>query len=141
MFPKNTHFLIVDDFVTMRKVTRKTLADLGFSNVHEAEDGSRALALLKAAASTTEPFQFVIADMHMPSLEGPELWRACKDTSIICELPYLFLSTGVDSTTVLHGLKSSSSDYIIKPFTPKHLNDKLKEMWDAIQLTKNLRAS
>ncbi|MDO9067330.1 MAG: response regulator, partial [Deltaproteobacteria bacterium] len=39
----NMHFLVVDDFSTMRRIVRNLLKEHGFTNVSEAEDGHQAL--------------------------------------------------------------------------------------------------
>ncbi len=44
---KDLTVLIVDDFLTMRRIVRKILRDLDFQNIIEAEDGSAALEVLK----------------------------------------------------------------------------------------------
>ena len=54
MADPNMKFLVVDDFSTMRRIVRNLLKELGFSNVHEAEDGVEALKKLRA-----EPFDFM----------------------------------------------------------------------------------
>lgn len=43
MSNKNTKFLVVDDFSTMRRIVRNLLKELGYMNVDEAEDGIAAL--------------------------------------------------------------------------------------------------
>ena len=70
---KNIRILIVDDFSTMRRIVKNLLADLGFTNTAEAEDGSGALALLRA-----EPFDFVVTDWNMPVMTGIELLKAIR---------------------------------------------------------------
>ena len=46
---KNTRFLIVDDFSTMRRIVRNLLKEIGYANADEAEDGVAALNMLKNA--------------------------------------------------------------------------------------------
>lgn len=47
MADQNINLLVVDDFATMRKIVRNLLNQLGFKNLHEADDGTTALAKLK----------------------------------------------------------------------------------------------
>ena len=49
MFPTDTKFLVVDDFATMRKIIKKVLTELGYTNIEEADDGKPALAALQNA--------------------------------------------------------------------------------------------
>ena len=70
---KNTRFLIVDDFSTMRRILRNLLKELGFTNVDEAEDGQAALHKLR-----TSHFEFVVSDWNMPNMTGIELLKAVR---------------------------------------------------------------
>jgi CheY-like chemotaxis protein len=45
MYPPTTKFLVVDDFATMRKIIKKVLVELGYTNVEEADDGNKALPM------------------------------------------------------------------------------------------------
>jgi two-component system chemotaxis response regulator CheY len=141
MFSYNTRFLIADDFITMRKVTRKALGDLGYTNVHEVEDGQQALALLQSPKTTKEEIQFVIADIHMPRLEGPELWANLQKSQSTKNIPFLFLTAGDDNSFYLKDLKTDYSDYLVKPFTQKSFKTKLECIWNSIANSKNLKAS
>ena len=62
MFPKNTRFLIVDDFTTMRKIIKKVLLDLGYTDVSEAPDGPTAIPLIQKAYDSEQPYGFIICD-------------------------------------------------------------------------------
>jgi two-component system chemotaxis response regulator CheY len=44
----DTKFLVVDDYLSMRRMVKRVLNDLGYRNVIEADDGSTALPLLDA---------------------------------------------------------------------------------------------
>ena len=78
MFPLDTKFLVVDDFATMRKIIKKVLNELGYTNVEESDDGKNALPLIHAAHDAGKPFQFVISDWNMPGMQGIDLLKACK---------------------------------------------------------------
>ena len=45
---KNLKILIVDDFSTMRRIVKNLLADLGYTNTQEADDGKTAWPMLQA---------------------------------------------------------------------------------------------
>ena len=65
MFPANTKFLVVDDFTTMRKIIKKVLTELGYTNVDEADDGKTAWPKLQEAAQSGVPFDFVVSDWNI----------------------------------------------------------------------------
>ena len=66
-------FLVVDDFSTMRRIVRNLLKELGFSNVHEAEDGVDALNKLR-----TGHFGLVISDWNMQPMTGLDLLKEVR---------------------------------------------------------------
>lgn len=70
MFPQTTKFMVVDDFATMRKIIKKVLSELGYTNVEEAEDGKPAFEAIKKASAEGRPFEFVISDWNMPGMTG-----------------------------------------------------------------------
>lgn len=141
MFSYNTRFLIVDDFVTIRKVIRKTLKEMGYTNVQEAEDGQQALSLLQSSHSPAEEIQFIITDIHMPKVPGPELWTFCQKSPTAKNIPFLFVTTGDDHPEYLESLRSDYSNYIVKPFTQKNFKAKLEHIWTSISKSKNLKVS
>ncbi len=55
--------IIVDDFVTMRRITKTLMKQLGYTNMVEAEDGKQALDMLQKDSS----IEFVISDWNMPN--------------------------------------------------------------------------
>ena len=62
--------LVVDDELTMRKVTRSLLQVIGVQNIFEAHDGRAGLE----AVCTVTP-DIIILDWEMPSPNGPEFMR------------------------------------------------------------------
>ena len=66
-------FLVVDDYLSMRRMVKSVLNDLGYSNVTEADDGSTALPLLRDGE-----FDFLITDWNMPGMPGLDLLKAVR---------------------------------------------------------------
>ncbi len=79
--------LIVDDFSTMRRIIKNLLKDLGFTNTHEADDGSTALPMLK-----TGDFDFLITDWNMPGMTGIDLLRAVRSDDALSHMPVLMVT-------------------------------------------------
>lgn len=61
--PADPHMkiLVVDDMVTMRRIVKNILKQLGFANVEEAENGQEAMQKLRA-----DSYGFVVSDWNMP---------------------------------------------------------------------------
>ena len=129
---ENTKFLVVDDFSTMRRIVRNLLKELGFSNVHEAEDGVDALNKLRG-----ESFDFVVSDWNMPNMTGIELLRAVRADVNLKHLPLLMVTAEAKKENIIEAAQAGASGYIVKPFTAATLDEKLKKIFAAFpQLNK-----
>lgn len=130
MFSPNTKFLIVDDFATMRKVVKKVLAELGYSEIQEAEDGKIALQLIQQAADGGTPFQCIVSDWNMPNMTGLELLKACKADPKLKEIPFMLVTAESEKEQIIEAAKSGVSEYVVKPFNAATLKDKLTRVYN-----------
>ncbi|HLU62751.1 MAG TPA: chemotaxis response regulator CheY [Gammaproteobacteria bacterium] len=121
---KKMKILVVDDFSTMRRIIKNLLADLGFSNVTEADDGSTALVAMKQ-----ETFDFVITDWNMPGVPGLELLRAIRADEKTKTLPVLMVTAEAKREQIIEAVKSGVSGYIVKPFTANTLQEKIEKIF------------
>ncbi|MCS6838134.1 MAG: response regulator [Bdellovibrionaceae bacterium] len=129
MFPADTRFLVVDDFATMRKIVKKVLNELGYSQIEEADDGKPALELLKNALSSGRPFGVVISDWNMPGMTGIELLKSCRQDPKLATLPFILVTAESEQKNILEAAKSGVSDYIVKPFNAVTLKTKLERVY------------
>ena len=130
MFPADTKFLVVDDFGTMRKIVKKVLSELGYTNVTEAEDGKPALQLLMEAKSSAAPFQFVISDWNMPGMTGIDLLKNCKADPVLKSMPFMLVTAESEQKNIVEAAKAGVSDYVVKPFNAQTLKEKLERVWN-----------
>ena len=133
MFPKNTRFLIVDDFTTMRKVIKKVLLDLGYTDVSEAPDGPTAIPLIQKAYDSEQPYGFIICDFDMPHMLGTELLAFCKSSSALSHTPFVLITADLDQKNLLEAEGTGVSGYLIKPFNTNTLKNKLDQVWLNLQ--------
>ena len=129
--PPNTRFLIVDDMATMRRIIRSILNQLGYQNIDEAEDGRVALQKLKQ-----QKYDFVITDWNMPNMTGIELVQAIRKDPDLKHLPVLMVTAEGKEENVIMALKAGVNNYIVKPFTPETLKQKLEQIWNQILKTR-----
>ena len=121
----NMKILVVDDFSTMRRIIRNLLKELGFTNVHEAEDGVDALAKLRGEGN----FQFVVSDWNMPNMSGIELLRAVRGDAQLKHLPLLMVTAEAKRENIIEAAQAGASGYVVKPFTSATLNEKLQKIF------------
>jgi len=113
-------FLVVDDSPTMRRIVCNALREIGYTDVIEAGDGVDALEKLEQ-----ETVDFVITDWNMPNMNGLELTRAIRNHNRLNNLPILMVTTRGMKEDVIAAMQARVNNYIVKPFTPEVLRDKI----------------
>ena len=131
------HFLVVDDFSTMRRILSGLLKELGYARIHEAEDGEKALRLLHLAQQQDgPPIDFVITDWNMPLMDGLDLLKAIRQDAALCHLPVLMVTAESKRENIIAAAQAGADGYIVKPFNAATLKEKL----DKILVKKGLSA-
>lgn len=123
--PTKIKFLLVDDFPTMRHIVRNLLAELGFTDVDEAEDGAAAFEKLQGGG-----FDFVIADWSMPRMDGPTLVRRMRADAALQGLPVLMITAEAKKENIIAAAQAGASGYIVRPFGAATLNAKLARIFE-----------
>ena len=121
----NMRILVVDDFQTMRRIVRGVLRDIGFTNVVEADNGLSALEVLK-----TQKVDFIVCDWSMPEMNGIDLLKTVRSTDAWKDLPFLMVTAEGRSEQVLEAVKNRVNNYVIKPFTPAALEEKIRKIFE-----------
>lgn len=116
--------LLADDSGTMRTIQKRCLNKLGVEDVTEAEDGRQALELFNKA-----DFDVVLSDWNMPNMDGLALLKEIR--LINKEVPVIMVTTEAERSRVVTAIQAGVSDYLVKPFTPDQLKDKLQK-WVAV---------
>lgn len=125
---KNIKILIVDDFSTMRRIVKNLLADLGYTNTAEADDGKTAWPMLQAGG-----FDFVVTDWNMPGMTGIDLLRAIRADDKLKALPVLMVTAEAQRDQIIDAAKAGVNGYIIKPFTAVTLKEKLDKIFQRFE--------
>jgi two-component system chemotaxis response regulator CheY len=118
--------LLVDDSKIMRTVQKKALESLGPVEFSEAADGLEALALIAAAPA---PFDLMLVDWNMPNMDGITLVGKVRETDK--RTPMLMCTTEAEKQRVIEAIKAGVNNYVIKPFTPESLMEKIRKVLPA----------
>jgi two-component system chemotaxis response regulator CheY len=110
--------LVADDSGTMRKIIIRSLNAVGITSVVEAADGNQAVALFKPGA-----FDLVLTDWNMPGKSGLEVTQAIR--ALDPKIPVIMITTEAEKQRVLAAIQAGVTDYLVKPFTPDVLREKL----------------
>jgi len=114
-------FLVVDDSSTMLRIISNTLKRLGHNDITTAEDGEVAWNILKE----TSDFTAILTDWNMPNMNGLQLVQAIRSDNRFDDTPIVMITTEGGKSEVITALKAGVNNYIVKPFTPQVLKDKL----------------
>ena len=116
--------LVVDDSSTMRRIIKNTLSRLGCNDVLEAEHGVEAWQIM----DKTPDINVLITDWNMPEMNGLELVRKVRAEKKYDSMPIIMVTTEGGKTEVITALKAGVNNYIVKPFTPQVLKEKLEDV-------------
>lgn len=126
MFPIETRILVIDDMPSIRDLVKNTLRAMGYKNIQEAGDGEEGLKILVQANNPGTSIQLVISDWNMPKMKGLELLKHVRGTQEWANLPFLLLTSESERDQVTEAVLAGVSQYIVKPFSAKIFEDKLK---------------
>jgi two-component system phosphate regulon response regulator OmpR len=106
------HLLVVDDDARIRELLRRYLASTGF-RVTTASDAAEARTKLSSME-----FDLVVLDVMMPGENGFDLTQSLRKTS---RTPILLLTAMAEPEDRIAGLERGADDYLVKPFEPREL--------------------
>jgi len=113
--------LVVDDSSTMRRIIKNTLARLGYKDILEGEDGVQGWAQM----DSNPDIEMLITDWNMPEMNGLELVKKVRADERFKDTPIIMVTTEGGKAEVITALKAGVNNYIVKPFTPQVLKEKL----------------
>ena len=112
--------LVVDDSGVNRRLLVTALTELGHE-VHAAENGRRALELLRAA-----DYDVVLLDLLMPVLDGFGTLTEIKADPALAHLPVIMVSAVPELESVVRCIELGATDYLPKPFSRAMLHARLR---------------
>jgi two-component system chemotaxis response regulator CheY len=110
--------LVLDDDPTCRKIVAIHLKSMGGIEVHEAEEGDKAWALLKR-----NHYDGAVVDWQVPGKSGLEIVRGIRKAGIA--IPLLMVTSEAERERVIEAIRAGITDYLIKPFDAVTLLAKL----------------
>ncbi len=124
------HILVVDDDLKIRELVKEYLNQNGFmvSTAKNAEDAIEKIKLIK--------FDLIILDIMMPGKSGLDLLNEYKN---ILFTPVILLTAKGEASDRIKGLETGADDYLSKPFEPKELILRLKNILNKTNLSNEKR--
>lgn len=118
--------LLVDDSKTMRNIQKAVLTQLGHQDVQEACDGQDALAKL----ATFKP-ELLLVDWNMPNMDGLTFVKTFRQTNKTT--PIIMVTSEAERPRVIEAIKAGVNNYVVKPFTPDLLSQRITETLTRLQ--------
>ena len=120
--------LLVDDAEQIRAIQKKVLAALGAVEFIEAADGREAL---RAYNTTPGGFDLMLIDIDMPHLDGLALARRIRQSDK--RTPIIMCTAAAGRERVIEAIRSGVNNYLIKPFSPEALLDRVRQTLSRIK--------
>ncbi|EPX84051.1 response regulator [Salipiger mucosus] len=115
--------LVVDDYHTMIRIIKKLLVEIGFDDIDVASDGEEALQMIGS-----EDYDLVISDWNMDKMTGLELLEAVREDPKTKSLPFIMVTAESKPANVLAAKNAGVSNYLVKPFTPATIREKIESV-------------
>jgi two-component system phosphate regulon response regulator PhoB len=115
--------LIAEDEKDIRRLVSFVLTREGYT-VIEANDGREAIEI----AEREKP-DVILLDVMMPHVDGYEVCRRLRANPDFSKTPMLLLSAKGQNYEIGEGLSAGATDYLVKPFAPRDLAAKVKQLF------------
>jgi two-component system phosphate regulon response regulator OmpR len=125
----DAHILVVDDDDGIRELVKKYLSENNFliTTANSAEDAKEKISIIK--------FDLIVLDIMMPGKSGLEFTSENKDN---INTPIILLTAKGESNERVEGLEVGADDYLPKPFEPKELVLRIKNILNKTK-SKNIK--
>ena len=113
--------MLVDDSVTMRRIQKTQIQGLGINDIVEAGDGEEAMRRLQE----NMPLDLIMLDWNMPVMDGLTFLKKVRADASFKNVKIIMCTSESEKTRVVEALKAGANNYLVKPFTPEALKEKL----------------
>ncbi|MCA9276174.1 MAG: response regulator [Phycisphaerales bacterium] len=112
--------LLIDDSKTMRNIQKSVLKQLGYTDIEEACDGQDALNKVPAFKP-----ELCLVDWNMPNMDGLTFVKTFRQQDK--STPLIMVTTEAEKARVIEAIKAGVNNYVVKPFTPDLLSERITE--------------
>lgn len=119
--------LVCDDDAAMVRIFKFVLKKAGIEPVHACTQGKDVLAI-----ALREKPALVLLDLILPDKDGLTVLKELKSDPDTREIPVIVISAKESVQQVQAALQVGAADYVVKPFDPKELGERLRQLMDAL---------
>jgi len=119
--------MVVDDQTSMRAMIRRALQDLGFKDIRDTAGAVEALEAVKS-----DRVHLIISDYNMPDMDGLQFLEQVRGDSVIGKTVFIMLTGSSDREIVQRAAALGVNNYLVKPFAPAALKEKIERVFGAL---------
>lgn len=116
--------LHIEDDPSIQEIVRIALEIVGGFSVKSCASGAEGLK----AAEAFDP-QFILLDVMMPGMDGPQTLRHLREMPALDQVPIVFMTAKVQPPEVQEYQRMGAAQVITKPFDPMTLPDQVRTIW------------
>ncbi len=121
--------LVVDSSPTMRQSVKKLLSNIGFKNVKEAVDGTKALEFINLSLEENTPVEFIICEYQLEKMNIIELTSKLRNSPAKA-IKILLMTGDSDQQKMMQAIRAGVNNVIVKPFSADTLQDKIAKIFN-----------
>jgi two-component system chemotaxis response regulator CheY len=122
--------LVVDDAGVMRKIIKNVLTNKdpqkGLGLEHEIIEAADGVEGWEQYQKHKDDIQIIFTDWNMPRMDGLQFVKKIREVDK--KTPIIMVTTEGEKMKVITALKAGVNNYIVKPFTPDVLKQKLEKI-------------
>jgi CheY-like chemotaxis protein len=123
--------VVADDEPFILSALQDTLSDS--YSVTTASNGAEAIKV----AQRVMP-DLIILDVMMPEMDGLDACKNLKRDKLTSAIPVILLTAKGQITDIEKGFKSGADAYVVKPFSPARLIEKVEEIFEKVEMRKKI---
>jgi len=123
--------VVADDEPFILSALQDTLADS--YSVYSANNGREAVEQVQKVNP-----DLIILDVMMPEMDGLEACKNLKREKASSSIPIILLTAKGQITDIEKGFKSGADAYVVKPFSPARLIEKVEEIFEKVEMRKKI---
>jgi len=112
--------LVVDDNEAYLTLFANYFGNFHFKAILTAGNGNAAISIL-----TAQPVDLILSDWEMPGMDGLALLKWIRSNEKTAHLPFVMMTARLDEARRREVINAGVTDFIVKPFSPTNLLDKL----------------
>jgi two-component system, chemotaxis family, chemotaxis protein CheY len=120
IYASTMRIMLVETSKIVRNIQREVLAECGYDIIEEACDGLDAMSKLDAFKP-----DLILLDWSLPHIDGLSIVKALRRRGRLT--PMIMITMEADKDRVIEALNAGVNNYLIKPFTPEALAQRVEE--------------